>query len=150
MIIPRLLTIFTDQFYFSMFHFKVPFIWWKLVPGERVLRLPDLPGVNHFSYISVRRLTRMAFHGSNNFYPPAGRDSVKARQRKHARACLYVLYATGARFWDGDWRNEGDQLLNDVRCEIFVYNLHKTQRTKFCWLFTGFSLPCMFSFIKAS
>ena len=29
----------------------------------------------------------MAFHGSKNFYPTAGRDSVKARQPKHARAC---------------------------------------------------------------
>ena len=29
----------------------------------------------------------MAFHGSNNFYPTAGRDSVKARQPQHARAC---------------------------------------------------------------
>lgn len=80
MIIPRLLTIFTDQFYFSIFHLKVLFIWGKLVPGGRVLRLPELPWVNHFSYISARRLTLMAFHGSNNFYPTAGRDSVKARQ----------------------------------------------------------------------
>lgn len=80
MIIPRLLTIFTDQFYFSIFHLKVLSIWGKLVPGGRVLRLPELPWVNHFSYISARRLTLMAFHGSNNFYPTAGRDSVEARQ----------------------------------------------------------------------
>ena len=33
-------------------------------------------------------MTRLAFHGSNNFYPPAGQDSVKARQPKHARACF--------------------------------------------------------------
>ena len=55
---------------------------------EGYLRLPELTWASHFSYISDRKMTHLAFHGSNTFYLPAGRDSVKARQPMYARACF--------------------------------------------------------------